>query len=268
MITTKLMGGMGNTLFQIANCIAYSKRHHFEYQIPQHMDNYKKYPLYFRHFPLLDRGFEKFGLYKEKSFCYNEIPRKEQIVFEGYFQSWKYFWDYREEVFDAIRPGFKRIEEAAKDFNYISTISIHVRRGDYVEYQDIHPPVTLDYLKQAMGYFIDRGYSHFTVYSDDYEWCKKHIPDLYPDPKMDIKVTVLGVSLHSDPVTDALFDMYTMSRHEHQIISNSTFSLWAAFLNKNPKKIVVAPSNKNWFGPNTEYDPKDIMPDSFVRIEY
>lgn len=266
MITAKLAGGLGNTLFQIANVIAYATRYNFPYQIPQELYLYNKYPMYFKHLPLLTSRYDDFGTYRETSFTYREIPRREQICFEGYFQSWKYFWDCRQQVFDAILPGFEKVEALAKTFNYVSTISIHVRRGDYIEYNNIHPPVTLEYITKAMEYFIERGYSNFTVFSDDYEWCYDNLHGLFPDA--DITVTIMKTILESDPVTDTLFDLYAMSLHEHQIISNSTFSLWAAFLNPNPKKIVVAPSNKNWFGPNTEYDAKDIMPDSYVRIEY
>lgn len=268
MITCKLVGGLGNQLFQIANCIAYSIRYNESYQIPQDLGDYGKYGIYFRHLPRLTQKFEDFGYMREPTFRYQEIPKKEQICFMGYYQSWKYFWDVREQVFDLIRPGFGLMESVDySKVEFLGLVSVHVRRGDYVEYKDIHPPVGMEYLKKAIGHFFDLGYYRYTVYSDDIQWCKDNMDpgEIGEGVSFNFMDTSLG-----DPIKDALFDMYTMSRHEHQIISNSTFSLWAAFLNQNPDKIVVAPSNRNWFGPGaaSEYSAEDIMPDDYVRISY
>ncbi len=264
MITCKLVGGLGNQLFQIANCIAYCKRYGFEYQIPQTLGDYKKYAIYMKHLPVLTSKFEDFGYLYEQGFTYREIPKREQVCLIGYFQSWKYFWDQKEEVFAKIREGFSQIELLKIPYDYTGRVSVHVRRGDYVEYRDIHPPVTLEYIKKAVTYLNDRGYYRYTVYSDDIDWCRENMgEEFFPGC-----VFEFVSSTFDDPVKDALFDMYTMSRHDHQIISNSTFSLWAALLNTDPEKIVVAPANGNWFGADTEYDAIDIMPDNYIRIAY
>lgn len=268
MITTRLYGRLGNQMFQIANCIAHALRHGMEYQIPSQTTNPEKWPAYFTHFPVLKQSQDNFGTYRELHHGYTEIPRREQIIFDGYFQSYKYFWDYRFQVFEALAPAFSFIND--KGFNYAKRVSIHVRRGDYVELNSIHPPVTIEYLKQAIDYFVQQQYLNFTVYSDDIEWCKENMKGILPEKfKQWVNFKFMDQPLQ-DPVKDALYDLYTMSKHEHNIISNSTFSYWAAILNNNPYKIVYTPGAENWFGPECKdftgnrLDVSSMMPPEWI----
>lgn len=263
MITTRLHGRLGNQMFQIANCIAYGLRHNMEYAIPQVTGNTDLWPVYFSHYPKLNQGFENFAPYREPGHGYMEIPKKEQICFEGYWQSYRYFADYNKEILRSFEPGFAVIDD--KGFSYKDRVSIHVRRGDYTELDTKHPPVSLDYIKQAIKQMLELGYSRFTVYSDDPKWCKENIT---PELNWDAYISVFD-EVSKDPIKDALFDLWTMSKHEHNIIANSTFSWWAAMLNKNPEKIVISPSKKNWFGEDYKHLNLDhfLLP-QWIQIEY
>ncbi len=267
MITTKLYGRVGNQMFQIANCIAHGLRHGMEYQIPNYTGNTKDWPVYFTHFPVLTVSMDDFGTFWEKSHGYTLIPRKEQVCFDGYWQSYKYFEDFKNIVINAFMPAFKKIAErvANTGFDFSDRVSIHVRRGDYLEYETKHPTVNHAYLTKAIDHFLELGLNNFSVFSDDIEWCQQNITnEQFPGAiiqHMAHKIT--------DPVEDALYDLYTMSKHHHNIISNSTFSYWGAMLNKNPDKIVLTPSVENWFGPeNKHLDVSDLLPPEWIQIQY
>lgn len=266
-ITTILQGGLGNQMFQIANAFAYAKRFGQQLVVPSETMSMDIWPdVYFDHFPKLEVHINNFGLYRENKYWYEPIPKREQIAFVGGFSSYKYFADHWDEVIDSFMPAFEFIKDG--QVNYKGKVSLHVRRGDYVGLEHIHPPVTMEYLKIAIDHFLALGYKCFTVYSDDIAWCQENLQWYFDLSNCEYMFMKNG---SADRKMSALFDMYTMSRHEHNIISNSTFSLWASFLNKNPNKIVVAPDeNNNWFaeGMRKELDNKDLLPDNYVRIKF
>jgi hypothetical protein len=108
------------------------------------------------------------------------------------------------------------------------------------------------YYEEALTFFP--GDMPVTVYSDDIEWCK----------------TQFNGQWHSfSEGRSPLEDLLAMSRHEHQIIANSTFSWWAAYINKNPDKFVVSPSADNWFaGTNKRHNTKDLIPAKWHQIKF
>lgn len=227
MVTAKLIGGLGNNLFQMAAVIGYAKKHNLKYYFPVRK--------YLTHLPTR-KPFETFT-YKEKSFSYNEIPYHTSLVLNGYFQSEKYFDNAREEILEAV--GF--------DNKPINKISIHVRRGDYLQ-TDCHPPVTLDYLNAAIGYFKLRGYKDddFLIFTDDKEWCSANFPFKIANG-------------------NELQDLELMSLCEHNIIANSSYSYWGQYLNQNPNKIVIAP--EVWFGGRkSNLNTKDLYMDSWIVL--
>lgn len=273
-ITTKLVGGLGNQLFQIANCIAHALRHGMTYEIPNNLTpGYEKYTAYLTTLPVLKTDIMDFGIYREPSFNYSPVPRKEQICFDGYFQSWKYFDDVKTEVKALLQKAvYDSLISKRPDFKDLSIyldgcVAIHIRRGDYVEYSEIHPPVSFEYLRKAILHFYNNGFKVFTIYSDDTAWCKQHLQKevFFIAPEADFNFFEYK---NSDHVASTLFDFFTMSKHPHQITSNSTFSLWAAMLNDNPSKIVICPDESNWFGKDAGYDASDIIPSDFLRIKY
>lgn len=265
MITTKLYGRLGNQMFQIANCIAHAVRHQQPYSIPRETTHPDKWPVYFTHFPPLTIRFVDFGMQWEQAHGYSPIPRREQICFDGYWQSYKYFADVLQIVLDSFAPAFNF--PALDGIDFTGNVSIHIRRGDYVQLSTIHPPISLQYVKDAVAYFVNLGYGHFTIFSDDIPWCKANVTtSIFSQVQGEVFLRYMDTTV-KDPVQDALFDMAAMARHEHNIISNSTFSLWAALLNKNPNKIVVTPALSNWFGPAYQHlDVTDLLPPTWVQM--
>lgn len=265
MITTKLYGRLGNQMFQIANCIAHAVRHQQPYAIPRLTTHPNQWPSYFNHFPVSNIPIIDYAIYREESHAYHPVPRKEQICFDGYFQSYLYFWDQLQIVLDSFAAAFEFPQ--LDTINFTGHVSVHVRRGDYVELSAMHPPVTIDYIKKAVHHFANKGYTHFSIYSDDIEWCKQTLtPDL-----LNIGENYLQLIFHEpfkhDPIKNALFDMATMASHEHNIISNSTFSYWAAMMNRNPNKIVVTPALSNWFGPAYQnLSVKNLLPPGWLQM--
>ena len=247
MVSTRLIGRLGNQMFQIAAAIGYATKHKMNYWIPQKSINERVWPAFFKHFPKEPEEYYKYFIYKEVKHSYNEIPLYYDVILEGYFQSEKYFSHCRNYILNAFQIPYKRLD---------GFVSVHVRRGDYVtNFPDKHPAVSIEYLTGAIDYFINLGYKSFLVCSDDIRWC---IESFKP---MEQKGIVFSYSTNHAPIED----MAMMSCCEHNIISNSSFSWWSSWLNQNPDKIVIAP--KIWFGKGNDHlETKDIYCDSWIKL--
>lgn len=244
-VTCKLWAGMGNQMFMLACVLGYAKKHNQPYFIPRQTIAAHIWPTYFPQFP---KGEPKshFFRYKEPEHSYNEIPHHANIIIEGYFQSEKYFNHCRQDILDAFQVPYKRLD---------GFVSIHVRRGDYLKYPDKHPVITYDYIAQAVKYFIDKGYNSFLVCSDDIKWCRLNLKPL------EVYGAVFTFSTETEPIND----LAMMSCCENNIISNSSFSWWAAWLNQNEKKEVIAP--ERWFGiGNSHLSTKDLIPEGWIKL--
>jgi hypothetical protein len=126
------------------------------------------------------------------------------------------------------------VKSVDKIKQYKNPVAIHVRRGDYVKNTN-YWVVTEEYIQNAINQFLDDDYT-FIVFSDDIDWCKTVFPE--------------GVVYMEN--NTQFEDLCMMSLCKHNIISNSTFSWWGAFLNKNKSKRVVAP--KNWYSDSRSVD--------------
>lgn len=244
MITTRLIGGVGNQLFQSAMIFSFSKKHHVNYSIPEtvinpHVPNKLAYK-----FPGFVYSNQPHNLeeYKEKSFRYEEIPPMDNVCFNGYWQSFKYSEGYRKELLEAIGFPYQKNE---------GVVAIHVRRGDYLTSPDHHPVITEAYLGKAIYFFMQRGYYNFKVFSDDIEWCKENIGD---------KTYRVEFSEGNDEVED----MIDASCCEHSIGSNSSYSWWLHYLNRNKNKIGVYP--KKWFGSALGHDTTDLFISNSIML--
>ena len=250
MITCLLAGRLGNYMHQVATTYAYSLRHKMDYAIPKHELDYGVL------FPNINtEPIETSGLYKHNeppTQYYSAIPYRVNILIEGYFQSEKYYADYRNEVVKLFDLPYNMNK---------GVVSIHVRRGDYVQHANVFPPVGSGYLGKAVKAFTDNGFTHFKVFSDDIEWCKEHF-QYYTGATFEYSNGTKG-DIYQD-----LQDMIDMSCCEHNIIANSTFSWWSAWLNQNPNKIVVCPSALNWFGTRSQINTKDYIPTGWEQIRY
>lgn len=243
MVSSIYAGRLGNNLFQKAVAIGYAERNGIKYCIDEEPSPRHMWPR-----PIV---------IKENGHAYEDIPfleewRQKHIILQGYWQSEKYFTHCREEVLKAF--GYKWLHILPH------TCSIHLRRGDYTLYPDKHPVIAADYLDQAIKYICEHtGVTHFLVFSDDIEYTKELIESrLY-----------CGCSFTFSVGRTEKEDLELMSSCDHNIIANSTFSWWGAWLNQNPGKVVVSPSASNWFGPgNAHLETKDIIPDSWIKIKY
>lgn len=252
------MGGLGNYMFQIAAAYAYSKRYGFhvgfncaESSGPhKHITEYQNNVL---------KGIDLYYVRKnqplqhlEKGFHYQEIPNyKSDLLLNGYFQSEKYFNDFDSEIRNLFMSYEIEIGEELKSIlDNENTCSIHVRRGDFLKHPNHHPVQNMNYFLKAIKQMPKD--SVFLIFSDDIEWCKQNFPDL-PEKFKFIK----GYKDYED--------LYIMSKCKNNIICNSTFSWWGAWLNNNPDKLVIAP--KNWFGPAyAGYNTNDLYCENWVKI--
>ena len=171
-------------------------------------------------------------------------------IFEGYFQCAQYYDSVREQLLKEFIPQEniseknKTILEKIKSTN---SISLHVRRGDYLKLKHIHGICDLDYYQRAIEFITSKIKNpHFFLFSDDIPWVEKNL-------KINFPYTVVDVN-HGK---DSAWDMWLMKNCQHNIIANSSFSWWGAWLNENPNKIIIAP--KKWFadGTVTEIIPQD-----------
>lgn len=197
----------------------------------------------------------------EKQFHYDESVMnspKNTYIYDGYWQTEKYFeaieYIIREEfkVKAETKESHKHIEE---NINSTNSISIHVRRSDYVTNKltnTVHGVCTKEYYDEAIKRIAKLIMNPvFFVFSDDIEWAKGNIKTTFPIFYVDNDVEA------NDE------DLKLMSLCKHQIVANSSFSWWGAWLNNNKDKITIAPSV--WFN-DPKFDTKDLYIDGWIKI--
>ncbi len=170
--------------------------------------------------------------------------------YEGYWQNEKFFKSIRPSLLDVFSfPLDDNIHnnKLLNDLTNTSSISIHIRRGDYIGnklYQNI---CTSEYYRNAIEFVTSQlqAVEIACIFSNDMEWCKKNIPVLLPSG-VDIRYVDWNTGINS------FQDIHLMSKCNHNIIANSSFSWWGAWLNQNPNKIVVTPNKwtNNTIGEN------------------
>jgi glycosyl transferase family 11 len=225
MISCVLRGQMGNQMFQVATTIAHAIRNNTAFIFPERSGKRDQFPFMFPHLPTTPMRVQDVGLrdfYREQEFgVYNPIPNSNDQLLQGYFQSELYFKDQRSLVEQAFCiPQY----ETERD-----TVSIHVRRGDYVGFDYKFPQLTREYVYDACSYFGPDW--RFLVFSDDIEYCKRQLGDKF------------SYFEDQNPVRS----MAKMASCEHHIIANSSFSWWAAWLDPKPTKKVICPRADQWF---------------------
>lgn len=201
---------------------------------------------------------KKNNYYKEKKFSYDEevLNIDGDVYYEGLWQTEKYF----KNIEGIIRNDFKfsspltgKNLEIANMIKERQAVSIHVRRGDYLN-SEVHRNVcSLKYYIKAVNYFKNKlNNPVFFIFSDDIKWSKNNII---------IDKNTIYVDWNKGEYSYK--DMQLMSLCKHNIIANSTFSWWGAWLNNNPGKIVIAPSK--WFN-YTWIDTRDIIPEKWIKV--
>lgn len=197
---------------------------------------------------------------REQYFHYNpEILRlPDEVYLDGYWQSEKYFTD----ISEIVRQEFKvkpssegKNLKLLEDISSCESVSLHIRRGSYLlpPYNTVLVPCPLSYYQKCVDYFAHAIKTpHFYIFSDDPQWTRDNLKLSYPITFID----------HNDADKD-YEDLRLISHCKHNIIANSTFSWWGAWLNENPKKIVLSPVR--WFK-DPSLNTKDLIPESWIKI--
>lgn len=174
--------------------------------------------------------------------------------YEGYWQSARFHEHSKEVIRNEFSFGYPnaynfKVEEQIKNS---SSVGIHVRRGDYLLDPEYTGICDLDYYKRAIEK-IGANDKTFFIFSNDIQWCKNNLLDLLSQ-----SIDVFFVD--GNKGKDSPWDMYLMSKCEHLIIANSSFSWWGAFLNKDVKT-VIAP--RTWI--NRDYEI-DVYMDDWIKL--
>ncbi|MBO4683439.1 MAG: alpha-1,2-fucosyltransferase [Alphaproteobacteria bacterium] len=269
MKTLRLMGGLGNQMFQYAFGVLLGADVCYDTSWFDKCRNNKnitprEYELDFWNInPRLTNkpktrilGFIKVKkIIEHPANIYNpELLKIKSGVIQGYFQVAKYYGPVRAQLLQDFTPRNNPNAANKKILDLIHTtnsVSLHIRRGDYVKLQQVHGLCDLDYYKRGIEYIANKiRKPHFFIFSDDTEWVLENL-------KIDFPYTVVDIN-HG---RDSAWDMYLMMQCKHNIIANSSFSWWGAWLNQNPAKIVIAPLR--WFADGTA---TDIVPQEWQRI--
>ncbi len=263
MIIVKLIGGLGNQCFQYAvgRHLAELRKTELKLDISE-FENYKLHNYALGKFNII----ENFALpeeikvakyIKERHFHFDpqvfDVP--DEAYLNGYWQSEKYFKDISEIIRKELtvkEPLLDKNKEVFKEIDSCISVSLHIRRTDYLN-SNIHVPCGLEYYMNAVKFFLDiEEKTHFFVFTDDKEWVRKNF-------KLNCQFTIVE---HND--SDKNYeDLRLMTFCKHNIIANSTFSWWGAWLNTNPDKRVLAPSK--WFNDKAYSNSKDVIPSAWLK---
>ncbi len=293
MIYVKIIGGLGNQMFQYATSLAlaiknsttvgidlseinkHEGKEHFSYRNFQleKIFNIKGYKILSKKTSTyltdqsitarLKKKVSSFRTYHEKGLNYdpNLHTVGQNSFIEGYFQSEKYFNAYREELlkhFSFSLPYSEKSEHISKKIQEVNAIAVHIRRGDYISDQHInsvHGVCSIDYYKNAIIHLKVEN-PHFFFFSDDMNWVKENFASL------DLSQCDFVDWNTGD---DSWQDMKLMSQCKHFIIANSSFSWWAAWLSESQNKKVIAP--REWYADaKKNNETGDLIPDSWTRL--
>lgn len=252
------LGRVGNAMFQVASITGIATKHGYDYGFPEwqnydhrerflslediHLEKYFKNPL-----PRIDPQLHFKEIMIDWGYHDLRLPN-ENLSLYGHMQSEKYFLHCEPLIrnyFD-IDPGAfnDKVEISGLD----KACGIHIRRGDYDN--NYHPFCPYTYYEQAMSLFPAN--TRWVVFSDDIPKARE----------------IIGSNAEYVSGLYYMHDLYLMTHCQDFIISNSTFSWWGAWLIKNAAKQVISPAGGNWFGPVASITGADIIPESWMQIEF
>lgn len=282
MITVKLNGGLGNQMFQYALGRAlslakdvplnfdgsffkqkYAKNRPFSLRIFNSRVNFSddlRIPMYWslRRF-FKSKNFFGLEIYHEKDFAYDEniFSVSENAFIEGFFQSEKYFKKFEYQIrkdFTFEPEPDEQNSALIEEMSGCASVSVHVRRGDYINkarYQSMFSHCDINYYTNAANLIAAKIKSPvFYFFSDEPDWIKENFKLNHP-----FKIISHNIGAKSYE------DMRLMSFCKHNIIANSSFSWWGAWLNNNSDKIIICP--KKWFA---QIPTPDIYPENWKKI--
>lgn len=289
MIIVKLVGGLGNQLFQYAFGRALAEKFQTELKLDTTDLQYSKNRDYalspfrikesfasleeikamgFRRRSLISKlmiklrqrvKIGKSGYYKEKRYEFDpeDLDLSDHCYVDGFWQSEKYFIDIEDTIRKEYR--FKSLpdrenQKLLDDIQANDSVSLHIRRGDYITHQDVNRVFgvcTDSYYQSAISEMNRRLKSpHYYVFSDDIPWVQKAF-------KIESDHTIVTINN-----SNAHEDLRLMIHCKHNIVANSSFSWWGGWLNPNPDKTVIAPSP--WF--QTKRNESDLIPDGWLIL--
>lgn len=193
------------------------------------------------------------------SFDKQILKLRGDLYLDGYWQSEKYFREIRSTLLSDFTIKYtqdtQNLETSSK-IKSCQAISLHIRRGDYVnnaQTLEKHGVCDLDYYYRAIAYVGERiSDPSFFIFSDDPDWAKENL-------KIDYPMTFIS----NNDASKNYEDLRLMSQCIHNIIANSSFSWWGAWLNENPNKIVIAP--KRWFN-DSSVNTTDLIPETWLSL--
>lgn len=292
-LVMRLFGGLGNQLFQYAFLFALSRQgekarleassyeyddkrvcelHHFHISLPIEGGpppwafRKSRIPACLRS-PFAAPKYPHFREEKRHGFDPGlTAPPRCHTYFKGYFQTEQYFLHCREQLCREFRLKTPLTPENAhvlEDIRSCCSISLHIRRTDYLSNPYLSPP-PLEYYLRSMAEMegrlraagVPQESLRYFIFSDDTAWARQNLRPALPHVHVDINDGGAGY-----------FDLELMRNCRHHIIANSTFSWWAAWLNEHAEKIVIAP--RIWFNRNEDdrYHTDDaLIPGSWLRI--
>ena len=286
----KILGGLGNQMFQYAFAYALSKKKGAEIKLD--ISGFKAYDLRAYELNLFDISLEiakieeanrlkykeenllqkivrkvrRKGLllsdsyYREPHFNFDEkVFDLENVYCDGYWQSEKYFKEYRYELlkeFTLKKDLSKQSQVYKNEIVKTESVSLHIRRGDYVTNEhtnSVHGTCSLAYYREAILLMKSKlSNPSFYIFSDDLQWARKNFNFIE-------NITIIEL----DKEIPDHEEMMLMSLCKHNIIANSSFSWWGAWLNQNPNKMVIAPFK--WFN-DTSKDTSDLIPEIWICL--
>lgn len=280
MIIIKLLGGLGNQMFQYALFKALEKK---GLEIKIDLSNFESYNLHngFELKQIFNIDFQTateseiikladlkgsffsrvrrklFGKKKsyinETNFSFDNIRKKKDYYLEGYWQSERFFANAQDDILKAFcfnNPISLKNKQLLKNIEQRNTVGLHVRRGDYISdpksFKSFGDICNLEYYTTAISEIIKSVKEPlFIIFSDDMDWVKANLT---------CELETCFVDWNSGK--ESYWDMYLMSQCKHNIIANSSFSWWGAWLNTNPSKKIIAPEIWKWDNDsNTERTP-------------
>ena len=290
MIKVILSGGLGNQMFEYAAGRALSIHHNTELSIDLYLLK-KKTKATTRHYELsvfdikppirtsiinkiavkvfgtihskrIKKSFlNKLGIFRDEKAQYHDtkfenLP-KDTTLF-GYFQNENYFKKISEQLkvdFTFRTPLAGENDKIRHKIEQENSVSIHIRRGDYINTNTNLPILDLSYYKKAIEYITSEiDNPHFFIFSDGIEWVK-----------INLDLSNLNHEFIDWNKNECSYiDMQLMSLCKHNIIANSSFSWWAGWLNNNPDKMVIAP--RKWYKGDTGIYPDGFLPKEWITL--
>jgi hypothetical protein len=281
MLTCKLQGGLGNQLFQIYTTIAYASQSNQKfiflnvYDLKSSVTDRHTYwqtflsslKPFLLHPELINK--DNLLIIREKGFTYEALPlplpsqKNKMKVLSGYFQSYRYFDDVFQTINRLLKIDDHKVRltnKYRKLINDEQPVSMHFRLGDYKKLPEHYVILTVDYYRAALNHLSETNTVTKVLY-----FCEDQDLEDVDAIMGTLKIDFPNLSfVRADPLLEDWEQLILMSICRHNIIANSTFSWWGAYLNISRQKTVTYPAA--WFGPKSNHDTTDLFPGDWVKL--